>query len=91
MDLLAELFRLGTRVLDRRAIEPIFAILVLHFTAVFINLAGNLGAGHVLLYWLCVLIAVATGIVGLGGAALYAYRMLFPTRAPSAGGEPTPD
>jgi hypothetical protein len=91
MDLLAELFRLGSRVLDRRAIEPIIAVLVLHFAAVFIKIAGDLGGGHILLYWLCVLIAGATGIIGLGGLALYAYRMLFPTRVAPAGSEPTPD
>ena len=88
MDLLAELFRLGTGILDRRAVEPIIAVLVLHFTAVFIKIADDLGDGHVLLYWMCVLIAGATGIIALGGLALYAYRMLFPT---PAGSGPTPD
>lgn len=91
MDLLAELFRLGTRLLDRRAVEPIIAVLILHFTAVFIKIAGDLGGGRILLYWLCVVIAGATGIIGLGGLALYVYRMLFPTRVAPAGREPAPD
>jgi C4-dicarboxylate transporter len=91
MDLLVELFRLGVRLLDRRAIEPIIAVLVLHFTAMFVEIAGNLGSANVLLYWLCVVIAVITGIIGLGGAGLYAWRMLFPNRVSRAGSEPTPD
>ena len=81
-------FRLATKVLDRHAIEPIIAVLVLYFTAMFVEIGGKLDNSHWLLYWLCVLIAAATGVVGLGGAALYAWRMLFPARPRR---EATPD
>jgi hypothetical protein len=91
VDLWVELFRLGTKLLDRRALEPIIAVLCLYFTAMFVEIAGKLDANHLFLYGLCVLIAVATGSVGLGGLALYAYRTLLPTRVPSSGRNPTPD
>ena len=91
MDLWVDLFKLAANALDRRALEPVIAVLCLYFTAMFVEIASKLDPTHILLYALCVLIAVATGIVGLGGAALYAYRMLFPTRAPRAGSESTLD
>ena len=92
MDSLVEaLFRLGSKLLDRHAIEPVIALLCLHFTAVFVQMAGSLDGSHVLLYWLCVLVAVVTAAVGLAGVGAYAVRRLSERRLPRTGSPTTPD
>lgn len=91
MDTLAEtLFKLGSKLLDRHAIEPIIALLCLHFTAIFIGIAGSLEGSHALLYWLCATIAVVTAAIGLGGLGTYAVRSLFTRRVAQPGDTPTP-
>jgi hypothetical protein len=85
------LFRLATKALDWNALQPVIAVLVLYFMAMFVDIGGKLDDSQVLLYWLCFVIAIITGIIGLGGAGLYAWRMLFPIRRPRPGRAPTPD
>jgi hypothetical protein len=92
MDALAEqLFKLAVKLLHRRAVEPIIATFVLYITAMFVEIAGSLDDRHVLLYWLCTLIAVGTAIVGLGGVALYAVRIMTAERTPTPRPDPTAD
>ena len=86
----AELFRLGTTALERQAVKAVIAVLCLHFTAMFIQIADSLSGEDQLLYWLCVMPAIATGVVGLGGCGVYAYRMLFPGPTSPGSGKPEP-
>ena len=92
MDFPAELlFKLVTKLVARRAVEPVVAFICLYFTLMFIEVAGTLGDGHRLLYWLCTVIAIATGMVGLGSLGLYLHRLPWRARVDRAGSKPAPD
>lgn len=86
-----QLAKLGARVLDLQAIEPVVAMRCLNCAAVFVQMARSLDAFHLLLYWLCVLVAVATAAIGLGGVGAYALRAIAARRLTRAGDQPTPD
>lgn len=89
--LLEPLAKVGSKLLDLQAIEPVVAMRCLNCAAVFVQMARSLDAFHLFLYWLCVLVAVATAAIGLGGMGAYALRTIAARRLARAGDQPAPD
>lgn len=85
-----QLAKLGSKLLDLQAIEPVVALRCLNCAAVFVQIAHSLDAFHLFLYWLCVLVAVATAAIGIGGIGAYALRTIAAPRLTRAGDQPTP-
>lgn len=85
-----QLAKLGSKLLDLQAIEPVVAMRCLNCAAVFVQMARSLDA-FLFLYWLCVLVAVATAAIGLGGVGAYVLRTIAARSLTRAGEQPTPD
>lgn len=84
------LAKLGPKLLDLQAIEPVVAMRCLNCAAVFVQMARSLDPLQLFLYWLCVLVAVATAAIGLGGVGAYALRTIAARRLTRGADQRTP-
>lgn len=91
MDFPAELHKLGSEALGRRAVEPVIALVCLSLTATFVEPADKVDSTHQMLYAVCVVLAVTTAGIGLGGLGLHFYRVLWRTDVQPASGKAASD